>query len=87
VRHGDRAGARAAIQGLVDRRIEVAFVIGSVLARAARQAAPRLPILFITPGDPVAAGLAGSLVRPGRMMTAITVEYPELSGKRLELTP
>jgi ABC transporter substrate binding protein len=57
----------------------------SVLARVARAAAPRVPIVFITPGDPVAAGLVASLARPGGNMTAMTFEYPELSGKRLEL--
>jgi putative ABC transport system substrate-binding protein len=64
----------------------VLFVIGSAVARLAREIAPpQLPIVFITPGDPVAAGLAASFARPGRNMTALTFEYPELSGKRLEL--
>jgi putative ABC transport system substrate-binding protein len=63
----------------------VFIVIGSTLATVARQAAPDVPIVFVTPGDPVAAGLVVSLARPGRNMTAITFEYPELSGKRLEL--
>ena len=61
------------------------FVVGSVLARLAREAAPGIPIVFVTPGDPVAAGLVSSLARPGGAMTAMTFEYPELSGKRLEL--
>jgi putative ABC transport system substrate-binding protein len=63
----------------------VLFVIGSALARLARETAPQLPIVFITPGDPVGAGLVASLARPGGNMTAMTFEYPELSGKRLEL--
>jgi putative ABC transport system substrate-binding protein len=61
------------------------FVIGSALARLAREAAPQLPIIFVTPGDPVAAGLVASFARPGGNMTAMMFEYPELSGKRLEL--
>jgi putative ABC transport system substrate-binding protein len=82
---GDRTAAKKAIESLVRQRVEVLFVIGSALARVARQAAPGLPVMFITPGDPVAASLVASLSRPGRNMTAITFEYPELSGKRLEL--
>lgn len=85
VQRGDAAGARAAVQGFIGQRAGVIFAIGSVLARVARKAAPGIPIVFITPGDPVAGGLVASLARPGRNMTAMTFEYPELSGKRLEL--
>jgi len=85
VRRGDSAGARVAVEKFVGRSVGVIFAVGSVLARAARETAPRAPIVFITPGDPVAAGLVASLARPGGNMTAVTFEYPELSGKRLEL--
>lgn len=82
---GDDAGARAAVRALLEQRVTVLFVVGSTLARIARGAASQLPIVFMTPGDPVAAGLVASLSRPGRNMTALTFEYPELAGKRLEL--
>jgi putative ABC transport system substrate-binding protein len=82
---GDDAGARVAVRALVEQRATVLFVVGSALAKLARGAASQLPIVFLTPGDPVAAGLVASLSRPGRNMTALTFEYPELSGKRLEL--
>jgi putative ABC transport system substrate-binding protein len=85
VGRGDMTGARVAIEKLVQERVDVLFVIGSVLARLAREVTPALPIVFITPGDPVAGGLVASLARPGGNMTGLTFEYPELSGKRLEL--
>jgi putative tryptophan/tyrosine transport system substrate-binding protein len=85
VSRGEMTEARAASETLVQERADVLFVIGSVLARLAREVAPALPIVFITPGDPVAGGLVVSLARPGRNMTGLTFEYPELSGKRLEL--
>jgi putative tryptophan/tyrosine transport system substrate-binding protein len=85
VTRGDRTGARAAVEGLIQQRAAVLFVIGSELARLAREVSSELPIVFITPGDPIAAGLVASLARPGGHMTAMTFEYPELSGKRLEL--
>jgi len=85
VTRGDRTGARAAVEGLIQQHIAVLFVIGSELARLAREVSSEIPIVFMTPGDPVAAGLVASLARPGGQMTAITFEYPELSGKRLEL--
>jgi putative tryptophan/tyrosine transport system substrate-binding protein len=77
--------SRAAVAKLNGERFAALFVIGSNLARLARDKVPALPIVFITPGDPVAAGLVASLARPGRNMTALTFEYPELSAKRLEL--
>ncbi|MGH8689925.1 MAG: ABC transporter substrate-binding protein [Burkholderiales bacterium] len=85
VARGEDASARASVEALARQRVTVLFVIGSNLARVARQTAPALPIVFITPGDPVEAGLVASLARPGRNMTALTFEYPELSAKRLEL--
>ena len=85
VRRGDEAGARAAARALVAERVAVLFAVGSALARHAREAAAELPIVFVTPGDPVATGLVASFARPGGNMTAMTLEYPELSGKRLEL--
>jgi putative tryptophan/tyrosine transport system substrate-binding protein len=84
-RRGDEAGARVTVQGLVGQGVMVLFVVGSALARLARETVPQLPIVFVTPGDPVAAGLVASFARPGGNMTAMTFEYPELSGKRLEL--
>jgi putative ABC transport system substrate-binding protein len=85
VARGDSARAKGLVEKMAAQRPAVLFVIGSNLARLARDSAPGLPIVFITPGDPVAAGLVSSLARPGRNMTALTFEYPELSAKRLEL--
>jgi len=45
----------------------------------------RLPIVFAYSGDPVAAGFADSLRRPGRNMTGITFMALELSAKRVEV--
>jgi putative ABC transport system substrate-binding protein len=44
-----------------------------------------LPVVFITPGDPVRAGVAASLARPGNNLTGLTFEYPALSAKRIAL--
>jgi putative ABC transport system substrate-binding protein len=85
VPRGDRAAARAATEKLVRQNPKVLFVIGSELAKMARQASAEIPVVFITPGDPVGAGLVASLARPGGNTTAMTFEYPELASKRLEL--
>jgi putative ABC transport system substrate-binding protein len=85
VERGDRPGAQAETRRFVQQGTEVLFVIGSELAKLAREVSAEIPIVFITPGDPVAASLVSSLARPGGKTTAVTFEYPELSGKRLEL--
>jgi putative ABC transport system substrate-binding protein len=85
VERGDQEAGRKAVRGYLELGTEVAFIIGSELTRVARQVSSDLPVVFITPGDPVAAGLAASLSRPGGNTTAVTFEYPELSAKRLEL--
>jgi putative ABC transport system substrate-binding protein len=85
VTRGDQAAARIAVEAAARGGASAVFAIGSELAHVARQASANLQIVFITPGDPVTAGLLASLNRPGSNMTAVTFEYPELSAKRLEI--
>lgn len=85
VERGRSGDAKQVVERLAAQRVAVLFVIGSSLAQLARDSAPGLPIVFITPGDPVAAGMLASFAQPGRNMTALMFEYPELSAKRLEL--
>jgi putative ABC transport system substrate-binding protein len=54
-------------------------------ALAAKQTTKSIPIVFVTLGDAVQAGLVASLSRPGENLTGISGLGPELSGKRLEL--
>ena len=44
-----------------------------------------VPVVFVYSGDPVAAGFADSLSRPGRNMTGITFMALELSAKRVDV--
>jgi putative tryptophan/tyrosine transport system substrate-binding protein len=81
----DQEQVRTAVEGFLQQRLRVLVVIGSELAKLVREVSAELPIVYITPGDPVAQGLAASLARPGGHTTAMTFEYPELAGKRLEL--
>ena len=81
----DHASARAFVERVVRQRVPLLFAIGSRLVSLTRQVSPNLPVVFITPGDPVASGVVASLARPGGNTTGMTFEYPELSGKRLEL--
>ena len=85
VARGDSAQALRAAESLRASNTQVAFVVGTELTKLLRSAAKMLPIVFITPGDPVRTGLAASLARPGNHLTGMTFEFAELSGKRLQL--
>jgi putative ABC transport system substrate-binding protein len=53
----------------------------SVLAKLNLQ----VPVVYVTSGDPVSAGLAHSLARPRGNMTGLTFMAADFNGKRLEL--
>ena len=72
------------VNELVQLKVDVLVVPILSAARAAQQATKTLPIVMVT-GDPVGAGLAKSLARPGGNLTGFATLSPNLSGKRLEL--
>ena len=85
VPRGDKSGVKAAVEKFIKQRVNVLFAIGSKMAKPARKVSPDLPIVYLTPGDPVKHRLAKSLAHPGGNTTAMTFEHPELAGKRLDL--
>jgi|SRR5688572_29676647 putative ABC transport system substrate-binding protein len=85
IARAEEKSAKSIVEGLLRQKTQIVFLIGSRLLKPVREASLEIPVVFITPGDPVAAGLVASLARPGGNTTAMTFEYPELSGKRLEV--
>jgi len=82
--HYDRLQALAA--DLVAHGVSVLVTPGSApAALIAKAATTTIPIVFETGADPVAAGLVGSLSRPGGNITGVTALAFELGPKRLEL--
>ena len=77
------------IQGIVAElvQLKVDVLILPILPaiRAAQQATKTIPIIMVTNLDPVAAGIADSLARPGGRITGLATFQRDLSGKRLEL--
>jgi putative ABC transport system substrate-binding protein len=69
---------------LVSLKVEM-IVTYSVGTFAARRATTAIPIVQAVGSDPVAAGFALSLARPGGNVTGSTFFIPELMAKRLEL--
>ena len=60
-------------------------VIFTDVAQIARRATRTIPIVSATLFDPIGAGLAASLSRPGGNVTGLTLFSEELSAKRLQL--
>ena len=70
---------------LVHLKVDVILSGATTGALAAKRATNTIPIVMVTTGDPVAAGLVTSLARPGGNLTGVTALGEELSGKRLQL--
>jgi ABC-type uncharacterized transport system substrate-binding protein len=70
---------------LVALKADVIVAGGSLAVRAAQQATRTIPIIMTGSSDPVGTGFVASLARPGGNITGLSLQSPELSGKRLEL--
>jgi putative tryptophan/tyrosine transport system substrate-binding protein len=70
---------------LVRGRADVIVAYGRTATLAAAKATKEIPIVTIIGTDPVEAGLAESLARPGRNVTGFVTLSRELVAKRFEL--
>src|SRR5262245_53721498 len=85
--YGDGAPERlaeAAAQ-LVRRPVDVIATYGPAASFAAKQATTTIPIVMISVGDPVRAGLVTSLARPGGNVTGSTILGPDIGAKWVQL--
>jgi putative ABC transport system substrate-binding protein len=79
----DRLPALAA--DLVRLKVDMIVTQGTLATLEARKVSASMPIVFAVAGDPVAAGLVGSLTRPGGNVTGLAVMGSDMTAKRLEL--
>src|SRR5262249_1319271 len=79
----DRLGALAA--GWVELDVDVIVSVVTQASLAAKNATRTIPIVFVSVGDPVGAGLVASLARPGANVTGNSGMTTEVVGKSLGL--
>jgi putative ABC transport system substrate-binding protein len=70
---------------LVQSKVDVLVVDGTVGTRALKQATSTIPIVMALVADPVGSGLVANLAHPGGNITGLTIMIPDLSAKQLQL--
>lgn len=70
---------------LIELKVKVIVAAPFPAARAAKEATETIPIVMLTGGDPVAAGLVASLARPGGNLTGVSNQGADIMPKMLEL--
>jgi putative ABC transport system substrate-binding protein len=73
-------------KSLVDAGVDIILSDGTSTAQAAHGATVTVPIVMAGGNDPVRAGLATSLARPGGNVTGFATQVIELTGKTFEVT-
>jgi putative tryptophan/tyrosine transport system substrate-binding protein len=66
------------------QHVDVIVTYGSAVT-ILKQATTTIPIVFAVAFDPVRSGLVHSLAKPGGNVTGMSIQQPDLVGKRLEI--
>jgi len=74
-----------AAEALVKAGVDLIFTSQEAATQAAKDATESVPIVFTLVGDPVGAGIVGTLAQPGGNVTGVSSLQTELVGKRLEV--
>jgi putative tryptophan/tyrosine transport system substrate-binding protein len=80
--HTDRFGELAA--ELVALKVDLIVTAGSATRQTMKETS-QIPIVFALASEPVATGMVASLSRPGGNVTGLSLESPDLAGKRLSM--
>jgi putative ABC transport system substrate-binding protein len=82
---GDVERMRTFVKELVDMRPDVILSHGTPITAAFQRATRTIPIVFVSPADPVGEGFIESLPRPGGNLTGFIFTEGGIAGKWLEL--
>jgi len=66
-------------------KADVIVTQGTLPTLAAKKATAIIPIVSAVMGDPVGNDLVANLARPGGNITGLSIQTPDIAGKRLEL--
>jgi putative ABC transport system substrate-binding protein len=83
--NGDPDQLDAAASALARIPVDVIVAFGTPRAKAAQRATKTIPIVAISIGDPIGAGLVTSLARPGGNITGNTILGPDIVTKKLQI--
>jgi putative ABC transport system substrate-binding protein len=75
----------AAAGELVQLPVDVIAAFGTPAARAVQQATKTIPLVAISVGDPIGAGLVSNYARPGGNITGNSILGPDVVTKRLQI--
>ena len=70
---------------LVRMKVDVIVATATPSVQAAKRATNTIPIVMSGAADPVGVGFVSSLSHPGGNITGLSLQSPELAGKRMEL--
>ena len=82
---GNRNALQPAASELLAKKINLIFTTGTRATRAAMAATREVPIVFVHPGDPVAAGIFKSAAEPRGNVTGVAAFAAQTTDKRLAL--
>lgn len=86
VADGDPAKIAPLVAEVLARKVSVFVATGPVVLHAARDITKTVPIVTINfEEDPIVAGYAQSIAHPGGNVTGIFLDFPDFSGKWIEL--
>ena len=83
--NGDYARIPELAADLVQRKVDVIVVEGTLATQAVKRATSTIPIVMAVVADPVGSGLVANLARPGGNVTGLSMMIIDLSAKQLQL--
>ena len=83
---GDPVQITPLVTEVLAKTVNVIIANGPAVLQAARSATRTIPIVAIDlETDPVASGVAATLARPGGNITGVFLDFPDFTGKWLEM--